>query len=126
MISPLMLPPNPFCPFSHLPKTTNRPKEGTHRLSGSGHSHAPARAAVPAPAAVVATAGSAPAQQFRERRVVRGDVCVLRRQVSDLLFELLQAATAGQDHSGQGFGPAEFLGLFYLSGLNLIGKGGTS
>ena len=36
-----------------------------------------------------------------ERRVVRGDVCVLRRQVSDLLFELLQAATAGQDHSGQ-------------------------
>ena len=53
-------------------------------ITGSGQSLAPARAAVPVHAAVVATSWSAPVQQFRERRVVRGDVCVLRRQVSDL------------------------------------------
>ena len=44
----------------------------------SGQSPAPARAAVPTHAAVVATSVSAPAQQFRERRVVRDDLLQIR------------------------------------------------
>ena len=68
---------------------TPRGDGGAERLTDSGQSLAPARAAVPAHAAVVATSVSATDQHFRERLVVRGDVCVLLRQDPHLRAELL-------------------------------------